>query len=55
VIAESLSANGAEAIDALTAIDGFSGSKDARLWGELQHDQASKKLRTMAATESSEA
>ena len=48
VVTQALAAHGTEPIDAFAEIDRFGRQKDAALGGELEHDQASRKLRTMA-------
>jgi len=50
VVAEGLSTDGGEPSDAFTKIDRRSGSKDTALWGELQHQGVSKKVRTNSAS-----
>jgi hypothetical protein len=45
-----LSTDGGEPSDAFTKIDRRSGSKDTALWGELQHQGVSKKVRTNSAS-----
>src|SRR5207244_2152970 len=55
VVAQALATHSTEALDALAEIDGFRGHKDAAVRGELEHERASTKARTIASSGSAEA